>query len=285
MMGNHLYIWRKIKNAAVMGITLICALITLVPLFFILYYVTSQGITSLNLDFFTHLPKPVGEAGGGMANAIVGSGILLAIAALVGIPAGVFGGIYLSEYGGTRLSDGIRFAADVLLGVPSIVVGMFVYALIVLPMHRFSALAGGVALGIIMVPVVMRTTEESLKLVPTSLREASLALGAARWQTIIKVVLSAGRAGVITGVLLALARVAGETAPLLFTALNNRFWSADPREPMASLPVQIYTYAIAPYDDWHRQAWAGALVLIVAILAVNIAARLFSKSAKGRTGY
>jgi phosphate transport system permease protein len=285
MMGDHLYTWRKMKNAAVMGMTLICALITLVPLFFILYYVTSQGITSLNLDFFTHLPKPVGEPGGGMANAILGSGILLAIAAAVGIPPGVFGGIYLSEYGQTRLSDGIRFAADVLIGVPSIVVGIFVYALIVLPMHRFSALAGGVALGIIIVPIVMRTTEESLKMVPTSLREASLALGAARWQTIIKVVLSAGRAGVITGVLLALARVAGETAPLLFTALNNRFWSGDPRGPMASLPVQIYTYAIAPYDDWHRQAWAGAFVLIVAILGVNIAARLFSKSAKRRTGY
>jgi phosphate transport system permease protein len=283
-MRGYYYVWRKTKNAVVMGTTSICALVTLVPLFFILYYVASQGITSLNLDFFTHLPKPVGEVGGGMGNAIIGSGILLVIAALVGIPLGVLGGVYLSEYGGGRLGDGIRFAADVLVGVPSIVIGIFVYALIVLPMHGFSALAGGVSLGIIMVPIVMRTTEESLKMVPMSLREASLALGAARWQTIVKVVLSAGRAGVITGVLLALARVAGETAPLLFTALNNRFWSASPREPIASLPVQIYTYAIAPYDDWHRQAWAGAFVLIVGILGVNIAARLFSRSVQGRTG-
>jgi len=282
-MRNYLYIWRKMKNAAIMGLAAVCTLITLVPLFCILYYVTSQGITSLNLDFFTHLPKPVGEVGGGMANAIVGSGILLAIAAIVGIPAGVLGGVYLSEYGGTRLGDSIRFAADVLVGVPSIVIGIFVYALIVLPMHGFSAVAGGVSLGIIIVPIVMRTTEESLKMTPMSLREASLALGAARWQTTVKVVLSAGRAGVITGILLALARVAGETAPLLFTALNNQFWSVNPREPIASLPVQIYTYAIAPYGDWHRQAWAGAFVLIVGILAVNIAARLFSRGAQGRT--
>jgi phosphate transport system permease protein len=260
-----------------------CALITLVPLFWILYYVTRQGITAVNLDFFTHLPKPVGEAGGGMANALLGSGILLAIGSLVGIPVGVFGGIYLSEFGKNRIGNAIRFAADVMVGVPSIVVGIFVYTLIVLPMHKFTALAGGVALGIIMVPIVMRTTEESLKMVPTSLREASLALGGARWQTIIKVVLSAGRAGVITGALLALARAAGETAPLLFTALNNRFWSASVSDPISSLPVQIYTYAIAPYDDWHRQAWAGAFVLIVAVLGVNILARVFSRNVHART--
>jgi phosphate transport system permease protein len=237
--------------------TSVCTLITLVPLFCILYYVASQGLTSVNLGFFTHLPKPVGEAGGGMGNAIVGSAILLAIAALVGVPTGVLGGVYLSEYGRNRLGNNIRFAADVLVGVPSIVIGMFVYALMVVPMHGFSGLAGGVALGIIMVPIVMRTTEESLKM------------------------LSAGRAGVITGILLALARVAGETAPLLFTALNNRFWSGDLHAPMASLPVQIYTYAIAPYDDWHRQAWAGAFVLIVGILAVNILARLLSRNVRG----
>lgn len=282
-MRKYRYRWRRVKSAAFVGMTSLCTLITLVPLFFILYYVAARGLTSVNLSFFTHLPKPVGEAGGGMGNAIVGSGILLALAVIVGVPTGVLGGIYLSEYGGSRLADGIRFSAEVLVGVPSIVVGMFVYALLVVPMRSFSALAGGVALGIIMVPIVMRTTEESLKMVPRSLREASLALGAARWQTILKVVLSAGRAGVITGILLALARVAGETAPLLFTALGNRYWNFDLRTPMASLPVQIYTYAIAPYDDWHRQAWAGAFVLIVGILAVNITARLASGRARGRT--
>jgi len=282
MMSKRKYAWRKLQNASVTGITTLCALVTLVPLFWILYYVTSQGIRSVNVAFFTQLPKPVGEPGGGMANAILGSGILLGIASIVGIPIGICGGIYLSEFGKNRVGDCIRFAADVLVGVPSIVIGMFVYALIVLPMHKFSALAGGVALGIMMVPIVMRTTEESLNMVPSSLREGSLALGAANWQTVVKVVLSAGKAGVITGVLLSLARVAGETAPLLFTALNNRFWSSSPTEPIASLPVQIYTYAIAPYDDWHQQAWAGAFVLIVTILGVNIAARLLSRNRHGR---
>ena len=218
-----------------------------------------------------------------MANAIAGSMILLTIAALVGIPAGLLGGVYLSEFGRNRVGDGIRFAADVLMGVPSIVIGIFVYALVVVPMRGFSALAGGVALGIIMTPIVMRTTEESLKMVPGSLREASLALGAARWQTIVKVVIPAGRSGVITGALLALARVAGETAPLLFTALNNQFWSASISQPIASLPVQIYTYAISPYDDWHRQAWAGALVLIAGVLVINVAARVISRGVRGMT--
>jgi len=282
-MRKYLYTWRRVKSAAFVGMTTLCTLITLVPLFFILYYVSRQGLTSVNLSFLTHLPKPTGEVGGGMANAIVGSAILLAIAVAVGVPIGVLGGVYLSEYGKNRLGNNIRFAADVLVGVPSIVIGMFAWALIVVPMHSFSALAGGVALGIIMVPIVMRTTEESLKMVPKSLREASLALGAARWQTIIKVVLSAGRAGVITGILLALARVAGETAPLLFTSLGNKFWNFDLRKPTASLPVQIYTYAIAPYDDWHRQAWAGALVLIVGILLVNITARLVIGKMRVRT--
>jgi phosphate transport system permease protein len=282
-MRNYWHRWRRAKSAAFVGMTSLCTLLTLVPLFFILYYVASQGLTSVNLSFFTHLPKPVGESGGGMANAIVGSVILLALGALVGVPIGVLGGVYLSEFGRNRLGNNIRFAADVLVGVPSIVIGMFVYALIVVPMRSFSALAGGVSLGIIMVPIVMRTTEESLKMVPRSLREASLALGAARWQTILKVVLSAGRAGVITGILLALARVSGETAPLLFTALGNKFWNFNLHTPMASLPVQIYTYAIAPYDDWHRQAWAGAFVLIVGILAVNITARLASGKARGGT--
>jgi phosphate transport system permease protein len=284
-MRKYWYQWRRVKSTAFVGMTSLCTLITLVPLFFILYYVTSHGLTSVNLNFFTHLPKPVGEAGGGMGNAIVGSLILLALAVVVGVPIGVLGGVYLSEYGANRLAGNIRFAADVLLGVPSIVIGMFVWALMVVPMHSFSALAGGVALGIIMVPIVMRTTEESLKMVPRSLREASLALGGAQWQTILKVVLPVGRAGVITGILLALARVSGETAPLLFTALGNKFWNFNLHTPMASLPVQIYTYAIGPYDDWHRQAWAGAFVLIVGILAVNLAARLAAGQVRGGTGH
>lgn len=279
-MQKYKYLWRKVKNAGANGLTFLCAMITLVPLFWILYYVTKQGISAVNLDFFTHLPKPVGEPGGGMANAIVGSLILLGIASVIGIPVGILGGVYLSEFGKNRIGGIIRFSADVLVGVPSIVIGIFVYALVVLPMHKFSAVAGGVALGIMMIPIIMRTTEESLKMVPRSLREASLALGAASWQTTVKVVLSAGRSGVITGVLLALARVAGETAPLLFTALNNRFWSASPTEPISSLPVQIYTYAIAPYDDWHRQAWAGAFVLIVGVLGVNIIARFVSRGVR-----
>lgn len=283
-MKKHWYMWRRLKNHVATGLLSLCALMTLVPLFWILYYVTRQGVGAVNFDFFTHLPKSVGEEGGGMANAIVGSLILLAIGSFIGIPVGIAGGVYLSEFASRRrFADLIRFSADVLVGVPSIVIGIFVYALVVLPMHGFSALAGGIALGVIMIPIVMRTTEESLKMVPMSLREASLALGAANWQTIVRVVLSAGRAGVMTGLLLALARVAGETAPLLFTSLNNRFWSLSPHQPIASLPVQIYTYAISPYDDWHRQAWAGALVLIAGVLGVNILARLISRGGRRPT--
>jgi len=281
-METNWYRLRKIQSGVIMALTASCALIALVPLFWILYFVVRQGITAVDLSFFTNLPKPVGESGGGMANAIVGTLILLGIAGLVGGPLGIIGGIYLSEYGKNRIGDGIRFAADVLVGVPSIVIGIFVYALFVIPMKGFSAIAGGVALGIMMIPIVMRTTEESLKMVPDSLREGSLALGATKWQTIVKVVLSGGKAGVITGFLLALSRVAGETAPLLFTALNNQYWSAKLDQPIASLPVQIYTYAISPYDDWHRQAWAGALVLIASVLAVNILARVVSRDAHGR---
>lgn len=281
-MENTWYRLRKLHSGIVMTLTMLCALAALIPLFWILYFVVRQGITAIDLSFFTNLPKPVGEPGGGMANAILGTLILLGIAALVGGPLGIIGGIYLSEYGRNRVGDGIRFAADVLVGVPSIVIGIFVYALFVIPMKGFSALAGGASLGIMMVPIVMRTTEESLKMVPDSLREGSLALGATKWQTIRKVVLSGGKAGVITGFLLALSRVAGETAPLLFTALNNQYWNVKLTQPMASLPVQIYTYAISPYDDWHRQAWAGALVLIVSVLAVNILARVVSRDAHGK---
>ena len=251
-------------------------------LFFLLGSITVHGITALSLDFFTNLPAPVGEAGGGMANAIVGSGKILLVAALVGIPIGFVGGIYLAEYGRGGVAFWVRYAADVLNGVPSIVIGITVYALVVRPFGHFSTLAGGIALGLMMIPVALRSTEEFLRLVPSSLREASLALGAPTWVTIMRVVVPAGIRGIVTGLLLALARVAGETAPLLFTALNNRFWSPGWRAPTASLPVMIFTYAIAPYDDWHRQAWAGGLVLLALVLGANILARLIMRGGRAR---
>jgi len=243
-------------------------------LVFLLGYIAWQGASSLSLAFFTRLPAPVGEAGGGMANAIVGSGKLLFAAALVGIPVGFLGGVYLSEYGRGPFAASVRYAADVLNGVPSIVIGITVYALVVIPMRHFSTLAGGLALGLMMVPVALRSTEEFLRLVPDSLREASLALGAPRWVTIVRVVIPAAGRGIATGLLLSLARVAGETAPLLFTAFNNRYWSEGWSQPTASLPVMIFTYAIAPYEDWHAQAWAAGLVLLVLVLGANLIARL-----------
>jgi phosphate transport system permease protein len=249
----------------------------LTPLVMVLYYVARQGLPALNLAFLTRLPRPVGEAGGGMANAIIGTLVLIGLASAVGLPLGLLGGLYLAEFGRNRFGGGVRFAADVLSGVPSIVIGVFIYAVVVAPMKHFSALAGGAALGVMMIPAVMRTTEELVRLVPMSQREAALALGAARWQTVLKVVLLAARAGVITGVLLAVARIAGETAPLLLTALGNRFWSVSLDQPIASLPVQIYTYAISPYDDWHAQAWAGALVLVGMVVLLSIAARYATK--------
>ncbi len=250
---------------------------TLGVLVFLLAYIAWQGASALSLGFFIRLPAPVGETGGGMANAIVGSGKLLLTAALVGIPIGFLGGVYLAEYGRGALAGSVRYAADVLNGIPSIVIGITVYALFVRPMGHFSTLAGGVALGLMMIPVALRATEEFLRLVPDSLREASLALGAPRWVTIVRVVIPAAARGIATGLLLSLARVAGETAPLLFTALNNRFWSPGWLEPTASLPVMIFTYAIAPYDDWHRQAWAAGLVLLFLVLGTNVLARLLMR--------
>jgi phosphate transport system permease protein len=246
----------------------------LVPLAFVLFYVVTQGITSLNLSFFTEMPKPVGETGGGMANAIVGSMIVVAIGALFAIPIGIISGIYASEYAGTRMASTVRFAADTLNGVPSIVIGVFVYGIAVLPFRQFSAIAGGVALGIMMIPLIMRTTEELLLLVPGSLKEGALALGATRARAVFTVVLPAALPGIMTGILLALARIAGETAPLLFTAFNNRFFSTDVRQPIATLTVQVFTYAISPYKDWHRQAWAGALVLVGIVVACSLLARI-----------
>jgi phosphate transport system permease protein len=259
------------------GITALCAaavLLALVPLALILFYVVTQGFTSLNWAFFTHTPAPVGEAGGGMGNAIVGSLLVTGLGALFAIPIGLMAGIYAAEYAGTRLAASIRFAADTLNGVPSIVIGVFTYTIAVLPFHRFSAIAGGVALGVMMLPLVMRTTEELLRLVPSTLREGALALGATRGRAVFSVVVPAALPGILTGILLALARVAGETAPLIFTAFNNQYFSMDVRQSISTLTVQVYTYAISPYPDWHRQAWAGALVLVGMVLTCSLAARL-----------
>jgi phosphate transport system permease protein len=249
-------------------------LVALVPLALVLFYVVSQGVTSLSFSFFTEMPKPVGEVGGGMANAIVGSLIVTGLGALMAVPIGIMSGIYAAEYAGTQLASAIRFAADTLNGVPSIVIGVFVYSLAVLPLGRFSALAGGLALGIMMIPLIMRTTEELLRLVPSSLREGALALGATRARAVFTVVVPAALPGILTGILLALARIAGETAPLLFTALNSQFWSTDVGQPISTLTVQVFAYAISPYEDWHRQAWAGALVLVSLVLLCSLLARV-----------
>ncbi len=255
------------------GIFISTAFLVLIPLFSILVKLISEGSSSVNMDFFTHLPKPVGEVGGGMANAIGGTLILIGIACLIGLPIGIGTGICLSEYSNKQFASFIRFLTDVMSGIPSIVYGIFVYILIVKQMKSFSALAGGIALGIMMIPIITRTTEEVLKLVPNTLREAALALGIPKWRTTLSIVLKTASSGVLTGVMVSLARVAGETAPLLFTALGNHFWNHGLLEPIAALPLQIFTYAIAPYDDWHRQAWAGALVLIAMVLFTNVIAR------------
>jgi phosphate transport system permease protein len=258
-------------------LTALSAAAVILPLILILVFLVYQGASAVNLDFFTHLPKPVGESGGGMANAIVGSLMLVGLATCLGLPVGILGGIYLAESRDRHLPWGIRFLADVLNGVPSIVIGIFAYTIIVLPMRRFSALAGGFALAIIMVPIVLRTTEEMVRLVPASLREAALALGIPQWKVVLRVVLPTARAGIITGAMVAVARIAGETAPLLFTAFGNRFWQIGLDQPIAALPLQIFAYAIAPYDDWHRQAWAGALVLIALISLASLTARIVTR--------
>jgi phosphate transport system permease protein len=252
-------------------------LLALVPLALILFFVVSQGIQALNLEFFTSLPKPVGETGGGMANAIVGTLILVSLGSLFAVPTGILSGIYMSEFAGTRFASGVRFAADTLNGVPSIVIGVFAYGIAVLPFKQFSALAGGFALGIMMIPIVARTTEELLLLVPGTTREGALALGATRARAVFTVVLPAALPGILTGVVLALARIAGETAPLLFTSFNNRFFTTRLDQPISSLTVQVFTYAISPYADWHRQAWAGALVLVLIVLLCSILARVATR--------
>jgi phosphate transport system permease protein len=268
---------RRILSGAVVAFCGLSVALALLPLGFILFFVLKQGLPALTLEFFTHLPKPVGEPGGGMANAIFGTLVLIGLAALFAVPIGIVSGIHLSEYGRSRLATAVRFAADVLNGVPSIVIGIFAYAVAVLPFRRFSALAGGLALGLMMIPIIVRTTEELLGLVPAGLRDGALALGATRSRAVLSVILPAALPGILTGVLVALARVAGETAPLLFTAFNNRFWSTRLDQPIASLTVQVYTYAISPYDDWHRQAWAGATVLIGAVLLFSLLARTVTR--------
>lgn len=269
--------WRKFKNAFMQTLACVCAILVITPLLLVFYHLTKEGFTSLNWAFFTQVPKPEGETGGGMGNAIAGTFILLAQAAVIGVPVGVLGGVFLSEYGGTKLNWWIRFGADILNGVPSITWGIVVFSLLVVPMHGFSALAGGVVLGMMMIPLVMRTTEEILQLVPNGYREAAFALGISKWRTIVQIVLRTATKGIVTGVLLALARVAGETAPLLFTALGNRFWPHSLTEPIAAMPLQIFAYAIGPYNDQHRQAWAGAFVLLVLVLAINIGVRFLTR--------
>ncbi|MGA7842328.1 MAG: phosphate ABC transporter permease PstA [Candidatus Acidiferrales bacterium] len=273
-------LWRKSLNYVMLTLTGVAAFAVVSVLFLILGYLIWNGGTSLNLNFFTQLPKPVGETGGGMANAIVGSLKLLFLAAIMGLPVGLLAGVYLAEFGGKTFSFIVRYTTDLLNGVPSIVIGIFAYSLVVLPVKHFSALAGGVALGIMVIPITVRSTEEFLRAVPGNMREAAMALGASKWKTIATVVLPAASGGILTGMLLALARVAGETAPLLFTAFGNRFWSQGWGQPIASLPVMIYTYAVAPYDDWHRQAWAAGLVLLGLVLISNLGARFILARSK-----
>src|SRR6202795_3637392 len=268
---------RRITDHFMTGLAVVMVILVLVPLFAIFAYLVYRGVGSINWAFLTQTPKPVGEAGGGMANAIVGSAFILALASILGVPLGVGAGIYLAEFGRNRFGDVIRFTADVLNGVPSIVIGIVAYSIVVLSQKHFSALAGGVALAIMMIPTITRTTEEMLLLVPQALREAAYGLGIPRWRTALSITLRTATSGVITGIMLAFARVAGETAPLLFTTLGNQFWNLRVDQPTAALPLQIYTYGLSPYDDWHRQAWAGALVLIIlivtAVSAVRIAVR------------
>jgi phosphate transport system permease protein len=274
--GKNFFL-RKFKNYLFLTFVLICTIVAVIPLFSIIGYVLIEGIGAINLDFFYKLPTPVGEVGGGMGNALVGTGILVLLACLIGLPVGIFGGIWLAQYGQGRKGFYIRYAADVLSSIPTIVIGIFAYILIVMTMKRFSAIAGGFALGIIMIPTVTRTTEEMVKLVPRSLYEAGLALGLPEWKVILRIIFRTAWSGVLTGIMLAVARVAGETAPLIFTAFNSPYWNLKLDQPMASMTVQIYNYAISPFQDWHAKAWAGSLTLVFIILGINLLVRRLSK--------
>ena len=269
---------RNLTNSFMMCLMVGAALAVMAPLGIIFVHILKMGAGSLSLDFFTQIPKPTGETGGGMANGLAGSAIMIGMASCLGLPVGILGAVYLNEFGGNRFATVIRFSADVLAGIPSIITGMVAYTLLVVPMKGFSALAGAVALALIMIPIVLRTTEEQLKMVPGTLREASLALGVPCWRTSLKVTLVSARSGIITGVLLSIARIAGETAPLLFTALGNQFWSKRLTEPMAAVPLQIFNFAISPYEDWHKLAWSGALMLVVIMFTLNLTARFFGRT-------
>lgn len=282
--GRQHYRRRGVMNALMLGLTGLAALVAVAPLVWIAAFVTQQGVSYLSLDFFTHMPTPVGVAGGGVANALVGSAITVGLASLMAIPVGLLTAIYVAYNPNTKLGVAVRFGTDVLSGVPSVVVGIFAYTVVVLRMGHFSALAGGFALAIIMLPTVVRTTEEMIKLVPGNLREGSLALGASEWKTSFQVVLPAALSGVVTGVMLGVARVAGEAAPMLFTAFGNAFWNTDIDQPISTLPHMIFTYAISPYQDWHAKAWTTALVLMVIVLTLNIAARLVVAWRQKHTG-
>jgi phosphate transport system permease protein len=275
--GAHNHAYRKALSGCISIFTFVCACLVIAPLGLVFFHLLRVGASSLDLAFFTNLPTPSGEPGGGMANAIAGTLVLLGLACALGVPAGVLGGVYLAEFGSARVNWTIRFLCDILNGVPSIIWGIVINGIVVVRMKSFSAYAGGLALGCLMIPLVMRTTEEVLILVPGGYREAALALGIARWKTTVHIVMKAAARGIITGILLALARVAGETAPLLFTALGNNFWNNDLRQPIAALPLQIYTYAKSASDDWHRQAWAGALVLVAFIFTLNISVRFLTR--------
>jgi len=268
---------RRLVNVVMVGVTFGAAILATLPLIFILGHLIAAGASSINLDFFTQIPKPPGEAGGGMANAIVGSLVLILAASAFGLPIGIGAGLYLAENRGTHLANAVRFLSDVLNGLPSIVMGIFAWQFLVKPMGKFTALAGGIALGAMMIPLVTRTTEEMIRIVPVSLREAALALGYSRWRTSLTIVLRTALGGIVTGALVAMARIAGETAPLLFTALGNAFWSTSLKAPIAALPLQIFTYAITPYDDWVAQAWAGALVLVAIVFVISLAARIATR--------
>jgi phosphate transport system permease protein len=274
---------RNIVNNVMLTLTGVCTVLTVSILFLILGFLVWNGWSSLDWNFFVKLPLPTGETGGGMANAIIGSGLTILIAVCIGIPIGFIGGIYLAEFGGSTLSFLVRYTADLLNGVPSVVIGIFAWTVVVVPMHGFSAWAGGFALSLMMIPICLRSTEQFLRSIPSSLREGSLALGASKTRTILAVIVPAAKQGILTGMILGVARVAGETAPLLFTSLNNQFWSDKLSEPTATLPVMIYTHAISPYEDWHRQAWAAGLVLLTLVLVANIAARwILSQGASTR---
>lgn len=271
------FYYRKFKNLSMYGLCMLSVAVALVPLLLIFYHTVSLGVSALNLDFFTQLPKPVGETGGGLANAIAGTLILVGLGSVIGLPVGILAGVFLSEFGNNKFAAAVRFMTDVLNGVPSIVTGVVAYTIVVLPMKHFSAYAGGFALGILMIPIVTRTTEEMLRTVPNSYREAALALGIPQWKTTLRIVMPAALGGIVTGVMLAIARAAGETAPLLFTALNNRFWHTTLDQPIASLTVFIYNYGVSPFEDWIAQAWAGALILILLVLLLSIAVRFATR--------